>query len=77
MSDVIIDEKSIYTQYRIAEISRVSILGCYDADGKLTDKADTDAGISDCTSTCYLNIKAESQAGARLSMAKTVFMMLY
>ena len=75
MSDVIIDEKSIYTQYRIAEISRVSILGCYDADGKLTDKADTDAGISDCTSTCYLNIKAESQAGARLSMAKTVFMM--
>ena len=73
--DVIAVETQIYTKYRIAEISRVSILGCYDNNGLLTDKEATDAGESDCTSTCYLNIKAESQAGAVLSMLKTVFMM--
>ena len=73
--DIIVIEKEIYQRFRINEISRVSILGCYDVDGKLTDKLDTDAGISACISTCYLDIKAETIAGANLSIVKTIFMM--
>lgn len=74
-SDVIHDKDQIYKTYRISEISRVSILGCYDSNGILTDKTNTDSGVSKCTSTCYLNIKAETQAGAVLSIYKTIFMM--
>ena len=74
-TDIIADRFEIYKTYRISEISRVSILGCYDSDGKLTDKAKTDSGLSACTSTCFLNVKAEAQAGAVLSIFKTIFMM--
>ena len=74
-TDIIADRLQIYKKWRIAEISRVSILGCYDVDGKLTDKKKTDSGLSDCTSTCFLQIKAETQAGAVLSIVKTIFMM--
>ena len=74
LEDTIPNEDDIYAKWRMNEVSRVSINGCYNADGKLIKNSD---GQQDpCVSTAYLQIKAASQAGALLSIFKTFFMML-
>ena len=67
--------EEIYKMYRGAEVSQVSLSGCYNADGIMDDGTADGSKTSNCISTCFLQIKAKSQSDAVNSIFKTIFMM--
>ena len=74
-TDVIDSENEIYTSLRVAEVSQVTLSGCYDEFGVLIEKTEADIKASPCISKAYLQIRTSSSAGALLSIFKTFFMM--
>jgi hypothetical protein len=73
--DIIDSEDDIYTLWRVAEVSQITLSGCYDEFGVLTEKTEAEVKASSCVSKAYLQIRTASQAGALLSIFKTFFMM--
>lgn len=73
--DIIDAEDEIYKLWRVAEVSQITLSGCYDEFGVMTEKTEDEVKASPCVSKAYLQIQTASQAGALLSIFKTFFMM--